>query len=283
MDELDDLFGNEETNSEVTTEVETTEQTTVEAPVENTTEEPTVEKTEADTADIDETTGQPRDDKGRFAPKEQTTVPVSALQSEREKARAAAQRAAEIEQRYNELVAQQQQTVAPDLFENPDGYTDHVTSLVQRQVEQRLLEIEMEKQQAEQAAKQQVLENNFKASAEKHSPETVQEAWAYAVQRAQVDDEWGQQGLSQPDPITWFLEEKARHAQFEEYARDPQGFIARKAAEMGIAGTTQTVAPAHNQSAVHAPMSIASAGSTTASAPKIQTSGEAFDDLFPEG
>lgn len=63
--------------------------------------------------------------------KPQHSVPITAMLDEREKRQAAERRAAELEQRMRFFEqAQQKKPEMPDVFENPQGFTQHVNSTV---------------------------------------------------------------------------------------------------------------------------------------------------------
>lgn len=281
-DNFDDIFdrkdeGISETATEETIPVETVE--TVETPEANT-EETTPETPATEPTGED----QPRDEKDQPAER-RNWVPVEALRAERQKAQAEAQRAAEIEQRLREYEDKQRQTTRPDPFENPEDYDQYVAERVETLVEQKLREREEQRHRELQAQQAEELFKPFQNSFATHGPDKVQEALEYAGARAEVDDAWGHAMLRSADPVAAILEEKNRHAQQEaewaEYSRDPQGFIARKAAALSAAGAA--IAPATQPqmaATAKAPRSLASAGGGIAATPTVQTTSEAFDAIF---
>jgi hypothetical protein len=199
----------------------------------------------------------------------QNWVPPTALQQERQRRQDAERRAAEHEQKLREIEAQRERANAPDPFVNPDEYSTYLMAQAERMAEQKAQQIIAQREQAE-------LQNKFSRAAQQHSPEEVQTALDYARARSAVDDAWGRNGLAQEDPVAWFLAQRNEHVQFEEYMRDPSGFKARIAAEMGTAGVTP-VASAQTNTAAAAPKSLANTGSNTA---KSAPSKDAFDRLF---
>jgi len=283
-DEIDDIFNDKgEDNSEVKVEATPEAQTeTVEAPAE-TTEAPKTEgeaevKPEAEAPKEE----QPRDDKGRFAQRDM--VPLSALLAERQRAQAAAQERADFEAKLRELEARVSQSNRPDPYVDPDGYEAYLQAQVTRQVEARLHAEREEQHRQQVAAQAQNMFHNFATTVVQHDPEEVRAALDYAAARAAVGPEgeaWGNEALAQPDPILWINEQRNRHAQFEEYVRDPQGFLARKAAEMGFAtAAPAAVAPQPQMATAAAPRSLASVGSATAAPPTATTLKEAIDAIF---
>lgn len=270
---------------EVISETETTTEEIAEAETETveTPETPEVEAT-AEAPVTEPTAEQPRDDRGQFAEK-RITVPITALHAERDKARAEAQRATELEQRLREYEAQQRQANRPDPFENPEDYDRYLQEQVDLRLEQKLREHEAQRQRQFEAQQAEELFKPFQASMAQHGPEKTQEALEYASTYAVKDDAWGQAMLRSTDPVATILEEKNRHAQAEaewaEYQRDPQAFKARIAAELSAAGAVTAPANQPQMAATaKAPRSLASAGGGTPATPTVQSPSEAFLAIF---
>ena len=274
-DNLDGLFGNEPTENEVhnteeQTQVEVTEVTeTVEEPTE------TEASTEAETEQVEAPERQ-RDEKGRFVSQQRPTIPVEALIEERNRRQAEAHRAAELERRLGEYEAQQRNAQRPDPFENQHEFHGYDQQQIQQGVHQSLM-------QKEQQAHLENFHSSHVRASETHGDEAVRAALDWAAQRGQYDEMWARHALSQRDPVSWIVEQQNRHAQFDEFVRDPDGFKARIAAEMGM-GTAVSAAPANTTQMAaksNRVKSIASVGSGNATGkPTAQNSTEAFNAIF---
>lgn len=94
-------------------------------------EEPEAEAIEEQIADEPEPEGE-IEAAPPAAPEEKPhhSVPITAMLDEREKRQAAERRAAELEQRMRFFEQSQQRPEVPDVFENPQGFTQHVNSTV---------------------------------------------------------------------------------------------------------------------------------------------------------
>lgn len=282
---FDDIFNRKgEDHSEATVENTPEAKTEEVAAEEAKTEEAPKEDAEAEvkTEAEEKPEEQPRDEKGRFAQREQT-VPLSALLAERQRAQAAAQERAEMEQRLREYETRLSQTNRPDPVYDPDGYEQYLQTQVARQVEAKL-HAEWEAERARQAATEaQNLFANFATTVVQHDPDEAQAALDYAVRRAEVDDAWGQEGLRQADPVAWFIEQRNRQAQEEaEFAEwRAQRAAAQQQPGVSPAGTAQVAPATQTQVATAAaPRSLASASGATSAPPIALTSSEAFDAIF---
>ena len=281
-DNLDDIFDREvEENSEAET-VETANNETVET-VEKI-EEPTVEVATQTVTETDPT-------KTAEATEEQTAgkrtlVPLAALQAQRARAQAEAQarqeeaqRVAELEKRLRDFEEQDRQRNAPDPWENPADNQRYLLDSFDQRLEQKLREREAENQQRAIENQRQARLANLAAVAENYTVEQRQEALDYAAARSITDDAWGDEGLKQADPFAWFLAEKNRHAQFEEFSRDPEGFKARIIVEAGLAAT-ENVAATQPHMAARATHGLASAGSAAAANPSALSHAESIKAIF---
>lgn len=238
---------------------------------------PEVTETAEETTETTEANEPARDDKGRFTPKEERpSIPLDALIEERNKRQEAERQRQEIERQLQELQAQQQSATRPDPFDDPDGYSD----FVQKQIDARVQQLIQDRDTQAQVAS--FHSSRLKAEQELGA-DKVQTALKWAEQTAAQNDAWGRYGLAQPDPVKWFVEQQNRHAEFEEYARDPHGFLARKLAEQSTAAGATAPAQTNAQAAakVQAPKSVASMGTGT-SAPKVsnETDAEFLRSVF---
>ena len=268
MDDSFDAIFSHKPQSEVThtevvdTPAEDTVDTVVDAPVDTdvaATETPKVEEVVA-----------PKEDRKNW-------VPVDALIEERTKRQEAEKARADYETKLRELESQNKQQTRPDPFDSPDEYETHIEQKIAQAI------------QADRMARdQEELQKNFGASLSKaeqsHGKETIKAALDWAAERAQKDEAWGQTGLSNPDPVAWILEQKNRHALIDEIssAESIEDYIARKAAEMGIAGTASVATAQTNNMAakVAAPKSLASAGSNGRNTSNGKTGDDAFNAIF---
>ena len=260
MDEFESLFSPSQSK----------ETETVEAPVEQTLEVEAPE-IEADTATVEapkvETETHKEDRKG--------WVPVDALLEERTKRQEAEKLRAEYEAKLEEAQVNKQRQTRPDPFDSPDDFDKYM----KEQIATAITSDRVQRQQEEQSKH---FTKSYSKAAEDHCEDTVKAAIAWASEKAKTDDAWGRTGLSQPDPVAWILEQQDRHAQFTEFNNDPQGFIARKAAELGTAGTADAALANSTQMAakvVAAPKSLASTGSNVKSV-NNKTGDEAFMAIF---
>lgn len=277
---FDDIFNRKvEDHSEATETVETAPETTtdeISEPVEIKTEEATETATETEA----KTEEKIEDDKGRIP---SNLVTDKALIAVRRRAQAAEQRASEAERRIREIEMQQRQANVPDPFENPTEHNQWLEGLVEQQLTQRMHDYEHQRQQQMMFQQTEELFKPFKEAAVNYSQEQIAEAISYAASYAESDDAWGQEMLKSADPVARILEEKTRHAQqaaeWTEYSRNPQEFLARKAAELSLAGAS-TASANQPQMAVAAPRSLASAGSAAAVTPTAHTAEEAFNAIF---
>lgn len=209
------------------------------------------------------------------APREKHHIPVEALIEERTKAREAKLELekvrAEYEARLKEAEASQQRNDRPDPLDDPDGFTAFMKAEVVKAIAADRAEREQEQ-----------LNRSFTVShtkaVEAHGEETVKTALEWATQRSLTDDAWSRQALSDSDPVSWILEQQNRHAQFEEFARDPEGFKARLLAESGNADFSANPTPMAAK--VAAPKSLASSPSLGKNVINNKNGDDAFNAIF---
>lgn len=237
-------------------------------------------------------TEQPRGPNGQFASKD-VTPPVEAPQpvatpapskpgvdpeqfkgylDEREKRQAAEAREAEKDKRLKELEAkfQQSATPPPSIYEDPDGYANRVEDRV------RLAEGRARFRMSEMLA------------AKEHDADTIAAAKQWGSDLSQKSEAFAKEYWENDFPIDWVIKQYKRDKTFNELGDDPDAYVRRRAAELGlIAGTTEPVLPnpaASPQStsppAAAAPRSILHAPSAGGGNTPTVTSGDAYDAMF---
>lgn len=119
-------------------------------------------------------------------------VPISAMMDERDRRKAAEARALELEQR------QPQQVQRIDPFDDPEAFVAQQQQQVANQV------AELRFQMSDQMAR------------EKHGPETVDTAIAWAGERAKSDPVFAASYMRDPNPINWIVQQHKRHGVIEQ-------------------------------------------------------------------
>lgn len=227
--------------------------------------EPEQPEAEAVEAEAEEQTGEKEEGSTpEPEPQEQKAIPVTALLDEREKRQEAQRqyreeqrRAQELEARLREL--QKPKEDAPDWFEDPAKAASFNNQQIERQFQQRLMQ--MSKFQAE---------REFGA-------DTVGEAIAYFDRHPQAS----QQFLSHPSPFHAAVEFYQRQKVAEEIGTDPEGYKQRLREEMRAeieAELKANGAKAQPSKPKAPPPSMAAAPSTGR---ETTSPGSGFDQLFP--
>lgn len=178
-----------------------------------------------------ETPTVPRDDAGRFAPKAKDEpakpaappaaepeapqhVPVTALQEERRKRQELERQAAEFQRQLAALQAKPaEQPKAPELYENPDAWREHL----ERQVEERLSNerLNMSEMMARQA----------------HGSEVIDKAFASFGELVRQNPAIHQQVMSQPHPWDAMVKLVQKVEALNQIG-DPMTFAERKEKEL---------------------------------------------------
>lgn len=179
-------------------------------------------------------------------PKDGPMAPVAALLDERDKRKAAEQRAAELEAR----LAQQQPQEAPDPYDDPAGYQAHIAQQVQ--VQALSLKFDLSESMAR----------------DKYGDDTVTAAMEWGAQKAQANAGFRDEFLAQKNPIDWVVRQQKRESLLSVVGDDPDEYVRRRAAELGLLAATDAGAgipsvPGQQQAPRPAPppRSIASAAS----------------------
>jgi hypothetical protein len=201
-----------------------------------------------------------RDEQGRFAPKQQTQVPVSALEAERSRRQALEAQLAQYQR--------QQQT--PDPEYDPTGYTDHQVQTIQQQMQAQLW--------------QQSVTFSRRLAEQVHTPEAVAQAHEWGVARCDTDPLFNQRVSTSPDPYEFVVSEWKREQVLSRMqGNDLDQFLAWKAQQANPLGQAQPQPVAQAAPPpVAPPRSLASApaaGTAKPGAPPIYQ-GAAFDTVF---
>jgi hypothetical protein len=194
-----------------------------------------------------ETVERPRDESGRFAPKEPAMVPVTALQQERER-RQAIERQLEQERTRPEV---------PDLYQDPEAFAA------------------FQQQQAQSVALNVKLDLSEDMAREKHGDEAVDQARDWALAKFASNPAFQQEVMSQRNPYGFVVNQYKREQMLASVNPDDLAeFQAWKAAKANpLSHPSPPIAP---------PRSIASAPSAGTAKPGQEPlyAGAAFDATF---
>jgi len=194
-----------------------------------------------------ETVERPRDESGRFAPKEPAMVPVTALQQERER-RQAIERQLEQERARPEV---------PDLYQDPEAFA----TWQQSQLQSTALNVK--------------LDLSEDMAREKHGDEAVDQARDWALAKFASNPAFQQEVMSQRNPYGFVVNQYKREQMLSSVNPDDLAeFQAWKAAKANpLSHPSPPIAP---------PRSIASAPAAGTSKPGQEPlyAGAAFDAVF---
>lgn len=232
-------------------------ETAVEQPKEEAQPQPEAEQPQEEQPKAEPPPSRERDEKGRFKPKEEpkdgpVMVPLSALHETRDKVKALEAQLAQFSQ------PQQQPQPIPDVFENPDGFYQHI----QQQIAQTALNdrLNLSEEMTRQAA----------------GDEAVNAAQEWGRQQFAANPALAQQFYQQRNPYGFLVQQYQRQQALETLGDDPkeiEAFKAWKAAQAQLQQQPNTDTP-------NPPKSIASATSAgglqnIATGPTV-----AFDNVF---
>jgi len=190
-------------------------------------------------------------------------APLAALLDERDKRKAAEERAAFLEAQIRQ---QQQQAQMPDIVSDPEGFAA------------------VQAQQFQQAMLNQTLNTSERFARKEYGAETVESAKTWATQRFASDPLYQQQVLSDPDPYERVVQDWKRDQIFSK-VKDPlefDEFFAWKAAQ-GQLRQAAPAAPATPSSPIP-PRSLASAPSAgNMLTEPAQSDEEMFDEVIGKG
>ena len=186
-------------------------------------EAPEAREPEATVETGDKAPAQPRNPDGKFArkgdgeshdegappaPVERQEYDGAATIAERRKRQEAEQRLAELQQQLSTLQQQRQEQPrpappqAPDMFEDPDGYTSHLQS------------------QFQQALYQQSFQMSDRFARQAHGDDAVNAALEWGRKRCDADPYFNQQVMSSGDPVGYAVREYQRNQIVENVSMD---------------------------------------------------------------
>jgi hypothetical protein len=195
-------------------------------------------------------------------------VPLNAVLEEREKRQAAERRIAEFE------AQAKQPQVRPDAFDDPEGYDRHI----EQQIEQRVQKVRAD--------------TSYALAVRDYGKDTVEEARAWALDKAQKDPMFNQQVgtvfATEMLPVDWVVQQHKREALLADIG-DPSkldDWFSREAAKRGYAmqstppvAAPVAAAPAPAPKPAMPPRSIASDATPAAAAPNTDPMA-AMDAIF---
>jgi hypothetical protein len=118
---------------------------------------------------------------------------------------------------------------APDPDDDPKGYAAHF----EQRVEQKLTA--------------QKFEMSDTIARQSHGAETVEKAAAWALEKAQNDPAFAAQYMRESHPIEWIVRQHKREGIMKQVGEDPDDFVRRRAAEMGLIAPPSADQPAAPQ------------------------------------
>ena len=150
--------------------------------------------------------------------KEPKHVPLGTFLDMRDKLRDAERRAAELEAR------NRPQPEAPDPYDDPAAYGQHLEEKVQTQVTN--LKFQMSDQMARQA----------------HGAETVDKAAEWATERAKTDPAFAMSYMREPHPIDWIVRQHKRDGLLSDIGDNVDDWFTREAQKRGYVAQSAPVA-----------------------------------------
>ncbi|HEV2816708.1 MAG TPA: hypothetical protein VGW40_05755 [Allosphingosinicella sp.] len=152
-------------------------------------------------------------------------VPLAALIDTRLKLK---ERERELEElRKSQQVQQQSEAVkAPDPYDDPAGFEAYQQTVFR------------------QALIQQKLEMSKVIAEQKHGADPVEKAIQWAREKAATDPSFEPSVIAQAHPVEWVVQQHQRHALLSQIEADPDAFVLRRAAELGLISASQTDASA---------------------------------------
>lgn len=193
-------------------------------------------------------------------------VPISVVLDEREKRKAAEARARQFEQ--------QQPQQAPNPYDDPEGFAAHQQQMVESRLTQERFAI------------------SDRYARKEHGAEAVENAVAWAQQRAQADPAFAMSYMRETDPIDWIVQQHKRDTLLSDIGdvNKLDDWFAREAAKRGYAAPNAPVATAAPVAVqpkpavppVKVPRSLATQGSGPSDVRDVATGPlAAVDAVFP--
>ena len=189
------------------------EETTIEAPVEEEVEAEA--ETETETEAVEE-------------PKRDEMVPLAALKAEREKAKAQRDEAEALRQQIAAMNAAKNSQTVPDPLEDPTAFYAHMR-------EQMLADFKHE-QQLEKLRKCEA------RAAQEHGNDYLQEVGNFYTDELARDPMIAARAMNSEDPVQYVIDLKKRRELTSQIEADPDEYVRRRAAELGLYATGEIVA-----------------------------------------
>lgn len=149
-----------------------------------------------------------------------------------------------------EYEAQANQRAVPDSFDDPEGHTAYLRSEMQAALQAQKVDI------------------SWAVSVQQHGEDTVKAARDWALEKAQKDPGFRSaldaEFSAQPMPIDWIVRQHKRDGLLSQIGEDPDAYVRRRAAEMGLlapAAVAQAATPQQASPPVKVPRSLATVGS----------------------
>lgn len=168
--------------------------------------------------------------------REEKSVPLATFLDMRDKQKEADRRAADAERQLAEARAsQQQRPPVPDAFDDPQGFAAY------------------QQQQVAEAVMGQKFEMSDLMARESHGVEVVESAISWAMTKAQANPAWAEEYKRERHPIDWIVRQHKRDSLMQQVGEDPDEFVRRRAAEMGLIAAPTPSITAVAQPTVTAP------------------------------
>lgn len=164
---------------------------------------------------------------------EQRTVPLATYLDRRDSEKEWRRRAEEAEAK----LTQQQPTQAPDPVDDPAGYAAHQKNAIEQSKVETRFEV------SDMIARQM------------HGADKVDQAGQWAAEKAKSDKAFALAYMQQPHPIDWIVQQHQREQMMADIGNDPDAYVRRRAAELGLLTPAPSAAPvaAQQQQAQPAP------------------------------
>lgn len=191
-------------------------------------------------------------------------VPIATMMEERDKRRALEAEIAKYRQ--------QQAPEAPDPYDDPNGFAAHQQQLIEQRMTQQRFEL------GDMFARQT------------HGAEVVDQAIAWAQERANADPAFVAGYMRQQNPVDWIVQQHKREALLSDIGGNVDDWFEREAAKRGYAKPSAPVAAAAPVAApiqqavppVKVPRSLATQGSGPSDIRDVATGAlAAVDAVFP--
>ena len=198
-------------------------------------EQPVVEPVETPEPEAVEPQPEPEQPQEAPQPQEESRhVPLATFLDQRDELKRWKQEAEQLRQERERLTQQPRQ--APDPHDDPEGFASYQNQHFEQKLTEQRFQI------SDVIARQQ------------HGPEAVEAAGAWAAERARSDPGFAIAYMQQQHPIDWIVQQHKRDQMISSIGNDPDEFVRRRAAEMGLLNPAPIAAPAAPQQPVAQPV-----------------------------